>query len=136
MATTEGPRIAGIASQDVVEGVVRRERDAQLRRFDALDAKAGKSLRLLETQIALAAELGPVLRRKAQLLRRRDDVPRARGALGRAPGSVLIRAPGDRPGRPGAERGTLGVGCACGIGRAPPEAVAQVVEGLNEIIGD
>ncbi|HXF73888.1 MAG TPA: hypothetical protein VNO79_14920 [Actinomycetota bacterium] len=126
MAATEGPRIAGIASLDVVEAVVRRERDAQLRRFDALDAQAGEMsrLRLLDTRIALAAELGSVLRRGA---------PPGRG---RAPGSVLIRAPGDRPGGLGAERGTLRIGCACGIGRAPPEEVAQVVEGLDEIIGD
>ena len=129
---SERPRIAGIASLDVVEEVVWRERDAQLRHFDALDAKAGvmlgfagalaalapiglnvlvevgralavigallalvafwpraygaidlrafrdrylaaareeSRLRLLDTQVALAAEVGPVLRRKAKLLR-------------------------------------------------------------------
>lgn len=44
----------GIRSLDVVEAVVRRERDAQLRHWDALDAKAGVMLGFAGALAALA----------------------------------------------------------------------------------
>lgn len=57
-----GPGTSGIRSLDVVEAVVLQEREAQMKHWDALDAKAGVMLGFAGALAALApADVGPLV---------------------------------------------------------------------------